>query len=154
MDTVDWLEAISYYFIFFKQHAFPEITSHFDTHFQLLSRQNNFKCNFPVIIAADIEYHQNYSAQPHTHDQKAFEQHFSEIKLRKITELKLHHSQLADYFHHVHSSPHSEPYPHNVPGSCSKSVSSFHSSPGDSSTTNHLYLILICTRPGRKFSSC
>ncbi|KIK80359.1 hypothetical protein PAXRUDRAFT_766154 [Paxillus rubicundulus Ve08.2h10] len=160
MDTIDWLEAISCYLVFLKQHASPKITSCFDNHFQFLLRQDNFKHNFPAILAADIEYCQNYSAQPRAHDQKAFEQCFTKIKLeKKIAELLNKHeffcSQLADCSHHDRLTHCSKPYPCNVSGPWSKPASSFHSSArpsGDGPTPHHL--CLICARISHKFSNC
>jgi len=64
MDVSDWHEAWNWYLTFLTTYHNGPSTKRWHAHYLFLSKQDNFKLNFPTILKFDIEQRTNDALEP------------------------------------------------------------------------------------------
>lgn len=161
LDAAEWLEAWANYKRFLQQHAVDAVFRRWDSHFNFLSSQADFRSNFPAILRFDIQYRREYNARPFLHDEIQFLRDFQAVKDTLLREdLALWRKDLEGRTPSNSSAKSSryEPYPASASGRTdsggdgSGKTTSFPR--GSGSTSSSAPICLICARTGHRYTEC
>ena len=163
MDIADWHEAWNRYHTFVDTHYNTIGSKRWRDHYIFLSKQDNFRLNFPTILKFDIEQRTCYALDPKEYSEELYLRRFEAIKLELIQEeIRTDREAIRNVGVNrpMGSRSHQfEPYDRDtnarrINRKDTGNQSSFREGKGGDTGSSQPPLCLCCKRPSHKFSDC